>query len=253
MRVAAVIPARLQSSRLANKILLDISGKTMIQRVYDQVVKTKNLSGIFIATDNTEIADVCAGFTDSIIMTSSSHRSGTDRITEAIDHIDCEGVINVQGDEPLVDPKLIDDLASGLKKGNAAVLSAMHRISEMSDLIDPSNVKVTVDEQNMALYFSRSVIPFPRNDWDTLKDKLIIPDEYQFYKHIGIYGYTTDLLKKVSAWSPTPLEKTEQLEQLRILEHGYKIQMLLTNYESIGVDTVEDLEKVRQIVSKNEK
>lgn len=253
MRVVAIIPARLQSSRLANKIILDISGKTMIQRVYEQVLKTKNLSGIYIATDSSEISDICKGFTENIIMTSSSHRSGTDRITEAIKKIDCEGVVNVQGDEPLVDPQLIDDLADGLKQKKASVLSAMHRIAEISDLTDPSNVKVIVDEHNMALYFSRSIIPYPRNDWNTLKSKKVIPDEYLFFKHIGIYAYSTDLLKKVSSWSQTPLEKMEQLEQLRIIEHGYKIQMLLTDYESIGVDTADDLEKVRLIVSKYEK
>ena len=249
MRIVAIIPARLRSTRLANKLILDIAGKPMIQHVFERVRQSEKIDDIYIATDSDRIARTCAPFTDNVVMTSPHHTSGTDRIVEALDSITCDGVINVQGDEPMVDPALIDDLADGLRGNEVPMLSAMHRIERFEELIDPNNVKVTVGGDNIALYFSRSVIPYVREGWDRLEEQPKIPQEVNFYKHIGIYAYTAELLRRFRDWSSGYLETMEKLEQLRVLERGVSIKMLLTRYNSIGVDTREDLEKVKTLLT----
>jgi len=247
MKIVVIIPARLNSSRLPRKVLSDICNKPMLQYVYESSLKAKHVHSVYIATDSIEVRDVCNNFTKNIIITSSSHQSGTDRITEAIEEIDCDAVINVQGDEPLIDPNLIDLLALNLIDGNVKIVSAMHKITTVQELKSPNAVKVTVDKDMNALYFSRFIIPHYRDNWENLLNHhKTIPDSLRFYKHIGIYGYTKSFLKKYAKMEQTYLEKLEKLEQLRVLENGYNIKMVETEYIPIGVDTQKELEKVRK-------
>ncbi|MDY0403617.1 3-deoxy-manno-octulosonate cytidylyltransferase [Sulfurovum sp.] len=249
MRTVVIIPARLGSSRLPGKVLLDICGKPMIQHVYEAARKATKIDDVYIATDAEEVKDVCSTFTDKIIMTSTVHESGTDRLAEAIEKIDCDCVINVQGDEPLIDPKLIDALAVQMQASDEEMVSAMHKILSTSELKSPNAVKVTVDNRSYALYFSRSIIPHHRDDWEALLNHHeTIPVPLRFYKHIGIYGYSTSFLKMYANLEQTYLEKLEKLEQLRVLENGFSIKMVETEYEPVGVDTLEDLERVKELM-----
>jgi len=249
MKTVVIIPARLNSSRLPGKVLLDICSKPMIQHVYEASKKAKHIDEVYIATDSLDVEEVCKKFTDNIIMTDVTHESGTDRLAQAIQEIECENVINVQGDEPLIDPELISALALELQV-DIDMVSAMHRIKTTDELKSPNAVKVTVDKDSNALYFSRSIIPHHRDAWESLlSHHKTIPNALRFYKHIGIYGYKKEFLKEYAKMEQTYLEKLEKLEQLRVLENGYKIKMIETDYMPVGVDVYEDLEKVRKILS----
>lgn len=249
MKTVVVIPARLGSSRLPNKVILDICGKPMVQYVYEAAMKAKGIETVYIATDSEEVRRVCEHFTSNIIMTAKEHESGTDRLAEAVESIECDDIINVQGDEPLMDPRLISSLAKSLENKDVKIVSAMHKITTTAELKSPNSVKVTIDRYSNALYFSRSIIPHHRDNLDVLVNHhTTIPEPLRFYKHIGIYGYTKTFLKMYSQMEQTYLEKLEKLEQLRVLENGYKIKMIETEYEPIGVDVQEDLEKVRNII-----
>ena len=249
MSCVVIIPARLGSSRLPGKVLLDICGKPMIEHVYRCAKEANNIQEVYIATDSQEVLDVCRTFTSNVIMTSDKHVSGTDRLAEAVVGIECSDVINVQGDEPLMDPKLIEDLAASLKNSDTTMVSAMHKIKTTQELKSPNAVKVTVDKNANALYFSRSIIPHHRDQWEPLLNyHKTIPNSLTFFKHIGIYGYKKEFLIEYAKMELTYLEKLEKLEQLRVLENGYKIQMIETEYEPVGVDTLEDLERVRGLL-----
>lgn len=249
MNTVVIIPARLGSSRLPSKVILDICGKPMVQHVYEAAKRAENISAVYIATDSTEVESACRKFTSNIIMTSKEHESGTDRLAEAVESLECDNIINVQGDEPLMDPELITQLAHTLEDENTEMSSAMHKIKTTSELKSPNSVKVTVDKNSNALYFSRSIIPHHRDNWEALLNHhKTIPEPLRFYKHIGIYGYKKEFLQKYSTMEQTYLEKLEKLEQLRVLENGYKITMIETEYEPVGVDVQEDLEKVRKIM-----
>lgn len=244
MKKIVVIPARLNSTRLPNKVLLDLNGKSVLQRVYEQCQKAQNIDEVYIATDSQKVKKVCQKFTQNIIITDEKHQSGTDRIAEAIEKINCDIVINVQGDEPFIEPSLIEDIVKSFKNSDIVMTSAMHKISEVSELKNPNVVKVTIDNNNNALYFSRSIIPHHRDEWDALLNHHInIPSPLKFYRHLGIYGYKKDFLIKYSQMQQSYLERLEKLEQLRVLENGYKIKMIETNYNSIGIDTQEDYDK----------
>jgi len=248
LKIIVIIPARLNSSRLPKKVILPICNKPMVEYVYEASKKTKYISDVYIATDSLEVKEICKKFTNNIILTSKDHQSGTDRLAEAVKNIKCDAIVNVQGDEPLIDPMLIDALAQKLKQGEKMV-SAMHKIKTTSELKSHNSVKVVVDKNSNALYFSRSIIPHYRDEWHTLLEKhQAIPKELKFYKHIGIYGYSKEFLLQYAQMEQTYLEKLEKLEQLRVLENGYSIKMIETDYASIGVDTQEDLEKVREIM-----
>jgi 3-deoxy-manno-octulosonate cytidylyltransferase (CMP-KDO synthetase) len=250
MKTIVIIPARLGSSRLPRKVLLDIAGKPMVQHVYEKASEAKGIDAVYIATDSTEVQECCLAFTENVIMTSESHESGTDRLAEAVENLTCQNIINVQGDEPLIDPNLIDDLARLLENSSEPMVSAMHKIDTTEELKSPNAVKVTVDKKKNALYFSRSIIPHHRDNWESLlHHHVTIPKPLTFLKHIGIYGYTKEFLLEYSKMEQTYLEKLEKLEQLRVLENGYKIKMVETEYVPVGVDTQEDLEKVRAIFS----
>ena len=242
MKKVIIIPARLDSSRLPKKVLLDLKGKTVIQRVYEQCLKVKNVDGVYIATDSIEIKEVCETFTDQVIITKSTHQSGTDRIGEAVSAIACDIVINVQGDEPFIEPSLIEALVNSFSNSDISMSSAMSKINNIKDLQNTNVVKVVTDLHNNALFFSRSLIPFPR-DVKEISIANEVLKKCQFYRHIGIYGYRKDFLLKFVNMEQSYLEKIEKLEQLRALENGFKIKMIEANSSLIGIDTREDYEE----------
>ncbi len=249
MKNVVIIPARLSSSRLPRKVILDICGKPMIQHVYERAKKAKNIDEVYIAVDSEEVENVCKTFTSNIIMTSKEHESGTDRLAEAVKNIDAENIINVQGDEPLIEPELITKLVSSLENSDIPMVSAMNKIKTTEELKSPNAVKVTVDNNSNALYFSRSIIPHHRDEWESLiNHHENIPEPLRFYKHIGIYGYKKDFLIDYSKMEQTYLERLEKLEQLRVLENGFQIKMIETKYESMGVDSSNDLKNVNKLI-----
>lgn len=238
MRAIGVIPARWASTRLPEKVLLPIAGKPMIQHVYERAALAAGLSSVLVACDDARILDAVLAFGGNAVLTDPDHPSGTDRIAEAVAGLACDAVVNIQGDEPLIDPCDIDLVLSPLAGDPAcAMATLMTPIREECDLHDPSCVKVVVDRAGWALYFSRSLIPHPRNPIGT-----------PTYRHIGIYAYRRDFLLAYPRLEPTPLSRTESLEQLRALEHGYRIRCVETPRESIGVDTEEDLARVRALL-----
>ena len=242
MKKVIIIPARLDSSRLPKKVLLDLKGKTVIQRVYEQCLKVKNVDGVYVATDSIEIKEVCETFTNNVIITKSTHKSGTDRIGEAVSAIDCDIVINVQGDEPFIEPSLIEALVNSFVNSEISMSSAMSKINNVKDLQNTNVVKVVTDLHNNALFFSRSLIPFPRDVKEISTANEVI-EESQFFRHIGIYGYRKDFLLHFVNLEQSYLEKVEKLEQLRALENGFKIKMIEANSSLIGIDTQEDYEE----------
>ena len=242
MKKVIVIPARIDSSRLPKKVLLDLKGKTVIQRVYEQCLKVANIDAVYIATDSNEIKEVCNSFTGDVIITKSTHQSGTDRIGEAVAFIDCDIVINVQGDEPFIDPTLIEELVNSFENSEISMSSAMSKIDDVNDLQNSNVVKVTVDNQNNALYFSRSLIPFPRDHKELLISNKEL-ENFPVYRHIGIYGYRKEFLLDYIKMNQSYLEKVEKLEQLRALENGFKIKMIEAKHSLSGIDTQEDYEE----------
>ena len=243
MTFKVVIPARYASTRLQGKPLLDIAGKPMVVRVAEQAAKS-GASEIVIATDFEKIMQAAAEYNIKALMTRMDHQSGTDRIAEVAQKLgwsDEEIVVNVQGDEPLIDPKLIQDVAAHLANSKDAVMAtACHAIHDEASLLNPNIVKVVMDANGNALYFSRATIPYPRDD--------IYKQNIQAFRHIGIYAYRVGFLKQYAQLAVTELEKIESLEQLRVLHHGYKIGVTVTqNAPAGGVDTQEDLDYVRSV------
>ena len=237
-KILGIIPARYSSTRFPGKPLADINGKPMIQHVYERALKAKSLYKVLIATDDEKIFNAAKNFNADVVMTDSNLPNGTARCEQAAKKFNenIDAVINIQGDEPLLDPLMIDEVAELLKDSCCATLC-----SELKeDFENPNIVKVVMSQDNRALYFSRSLIPYERNKNENIK----------FFQHIGIYGYDFEFLKKYVNLTPTPLSETESLEQLKILEHGYKIKIKVTDskIKSLGVDTPEDLEKVREII-----
>ena len=248
--VDVVIPARLTSTRLPGKLLLDLAGKPVIQRTYEQVQQASAVNHTFIATDSEEIAAACKAFTHRVIMTRNDHESGTDRIAEAAQHLSSSFIINVQGDEPFMDPDIINALAQLLKVGDAKMVSGMGLITNEKDLMNPAVVKVVVNEQQEALYFSRSPIPWHRDSF-SFSDSLQLPAEVPYFRHYGIYGYQREFLLQYSQWPQGKLEQVEKLEQLRVLENGFKIKMLRIDKPIFGIDTPADLKKARHFIASN--
>ncbi|MEA2028080.1 MAG: 3-deoxy-manno-octulosonate cytidylyltransferase [Campylobacterota bacterium] len=249
MKNIVVIPARLNSSRLPNKVLLDLGGKSVVRRVYEQALKAKKIDAVYIATDSIEVQKHCQNFTDNVIMTDVTHESGTDRIAQAVENIDADIVINVQGDEPFIEPQLIDDLVDAFE-GETQMVSAMHQLELVEELTNPNVVKVTMDKNFDALYFSRSIIPHHRDEWETLLNHhTTIPHPLKFYRHLGIYGYKREFLLQYTQMKPSYLERLEKLEQLRVLENGYRIKMVETSYQSIGIDTMEDYKRALEMIN----
>ena len=254
-KVVAIIPARWASTRFPGKPLAQIKNKPMIQWVVEQTRKASRISDVIVATDDDRILKAVTEFGGNAVMTSQDHISGSDRIAEVASGLNCDIVVNIQGDEPLIPPENIDQVVTCLDKNPAlnvaTLMMAAHTADEISD---PNVVKVVTDQNGRALYFSRSVIPFHRDEWKDGMPKSISKanDEGvpRVFKHIGLYAYTRPFLLEFTRMSPTHLEQLEKLEQLRILEHGYPIQVEVTERISIGVDQVEDLEKVERFLEK---
>ncbi|EIM77157.1 3-deoxy-manno-octulosonate cytidylyltransferase [Nitritalea halalkaliphila LW7] len=238
MKTAIVIPARLQSSRLPEKVLADLGGKPLIQRVYDACLRATEVDEVWIACDHERVEAVCRTFTSHVIRTSEQHESGTDRIAEAARGLQADYIINVQGDEPFIDAATIDAVAVALREGQENMVSVYALGEDPTGLEDPNTVKVVTDNAGYALYFSRAPIPFPR-DGKAAEGPL-------FQKHIGLYGYASAFLQTFAGLPAAHLEQTEKLEQLRALAHGYKIKMLEVSHPEKGIDTLEDLEQARK-------
>jgi 3-deoxy-manno-octulosonate cytidylyltransferase (CMP-KDO synthetase) len=243
MQVIAVIPARYASTRFPGKPLIDIAGKTMIQRVYENVKQVKSLHKVYVATDDSRILEKVVAFGGHAVMTSSFHQSGTERCAEVLSKLEVEPdiVINVQGDEPFIAVEHIQQVIKCFEKSTTQIASLVKPVKNTEDLFNVNVAKVVVNEKMEALYFSRQAIPhlrgIPQQEWH---------EQHLFYKHIGIYGYRGEVLKSIVALPPSPLEQAEKLEQLRWLENGYTIQMALTQIENMAIDTPEDLQRVLQ-------
>jgi 3-deoxy-manno-octulosonate cytidylyltransferase (CMP-KDO synthetase) len=242
-RTYALIPARWDSSRFPGKPLHLIAGKPLVQHVWERCREASGLSGIVVATDDERIAEAARGFGAEVCMTAADHPSGTDRIAEAAAQLEgVTHVINVQGDEPMIDPKLISELAAKMAADpKIEMITAANEISNDVDLQDPNVVKVVMNQSAQALYFSRSVIPFQRKP---------VPG-FKHYRHKGIYGFTREFLLRFVRWDPSPLELMEQLEQLRALDNGASIHVVLTDDNSIGVDVPEQAEIVTNLLLTN--
>ena len=242
-RILGIIPARYHSTRFPAKALADIGGKTMIERVYEQVCKSSYLYDVVVATDHEAIARAVRNFGGNVVMTSPKHPSGTDRCQEALSkqHDLFDYVINIQGDEPFIAPQQIDILAA-LLDGHTELATLAKKIESSDELFDPNVVKVVFEKNGEALLFSRAAIPHLRN----INEELWL-NRHHFYKHIGIYAYRVDILHEITSLPISPLEKAEALEQLRWLENSYPINVAETPFQSIGIDTPEDLKKVSHL------
>ncbi len=246
MQVVGVIPARYHSSRLDGKALADIAGCPMIQHVWNRCREARSLDRIILATDDKRIETAARTFGAEVVMTDPAHASGTDRVAEAVREIDCGVVVNIQGDEPMLDPLMIDEVVAPFaSEPDTRFVTLGQGIEEETELDDPNVVKVVRDPRGNALYFSRSPIPYSRRGPGATG---VAP-----LKHIGLYAYTKECLERFAALDPTPLEKTERLEQLRALEHGIPIRVVVTKFRhrGIGVDTPEDLESARRLVKQD--
>jgi len=251
--VIAIIPARYASTRLPGKPLLDIAGKPMIVRVAERARQVLSINRVIVATDDCRVFDAVAAHNQEVIMTSPDHRTGTDRLAEAASKLDAEIIVNVQGDEPLIDPATIEAAIAPLLADASIVMgTTAEPIESAADLTNPNVVKVVTDAQGFALYFSRNPIPFPRaavQAHGSIEAAIAAEPDLlkQYSKHTGMYVYRREFLLDYARLPATPLEQLELLEQLRALEHGHRIKVVRVAHRSIGVDTPEDLERVRII------
>ncbi|MCM1339507.1 MAG: 3-deoxy-manno-octulosonate cytidylyltransferase [Muribaculaceae bacterium] len=239
-KTAIIIPARYGSSRLEGKPLIKVMGKSIIQWVYEKAQSAKLADMIIVATDDDRIYNEVKAFGGEVEMTSTEHKCGSDRIMEVVSrHPEISYICNLQGDEPLIEPESIDAVIKNVKEDDKADISTLIRVlTDEEEINNPNLVKCVIDNNGFALYFSRSKIPFERN-----------PISGNFYGHLGIYGYKRAALEAMTTLSQTPLEKTESLEQLRALENGMKIKTSVVNFVPVGIDTKDDLERFKQIVS----
>jgi len=243
--IIAVIPARYGSTRFPGKALADIKGKPMIQWVYERTRRSKLINRTIVATDDHRIYSAVESFGGEVIMTSSDHQTGTDRIAEVAKTIKCDLVVNVQGDEPLIDPEMIDLAIQPLADDPSIPMGTVCRkIEDREEAVDPNVVKVVFDNKGFALYFSRAPIPWDRDNWSGVKSLADLPLGTVQYKHIGLYVYRREFLLDYAQMAQTTLEATEKLEQLRALEQGYRIKTVVTEHESFGVDIPGDLGKI---------
>jgi 3-deoxy-manno-octulosonate cytidylyltransferase (CMP-KDO synthetase) len=239
LQIVAIIPARYASTRFPGKALEPINGRPMIEHVYRRVTASPSVSRVIVATDDLRIATTVTGFGGNVRLT-RAHETGTDRLAEVAATLDCDVIVNVQGDEPLIDPRAVTEAVAPFSDPSIPMTTLYRRIHDPAELTNPNVVKVVLDRGGFALYFSRAPIPHardPRGGWPPL------------YKHIGLYAYRRSVLLVLASLEPTPLERAESLEQLRALEHGIRIKAVETAYDSIGVDTPEDLEQVRRLLA----
>jgi 3-deoxy-manno-octulosonate cytidylyltransferase (CMP-KDO synthetase) len=241
IKAVGIIPARFASTRFPGKPLVDIAGQSMIQRVYKQAKKAACFKEVIVATDDARILDHVISFGGQAIMTSETHRSGTDRCAEVLSKLKDrpDVVVNIQGDEPFVDPSQLSVLVDAFEDQNTAIATLAKQLKDQNVLFNPNVPKVIFNEAMEAIYFSRSPIPYLRgeaeSDWTS---------KHAYYKHIGIYAYRSDVLQKLAALPPSPLELAESLEQLRWLESGFRIRIRITLHESVSIDVPEDLQKI---------
>ena len=246
MKILGIIPARYASTRFPGKPLIDLNGKSMIQRVYEQAKKSSSLAEVVIATDDQQIFDAVKAFKGNVIMTSDKHQSGTDRCAEvSLKLTGFDAIINIQGDEPLIDPLQINLLANCFNDISTELATLIKKIETTEELFNFNTPKVIINKRSEAIYFSRQVIPYLKN---------VNPEDFlktqTFYKHIGIYGYRTSTLGIISKIPVSNLEKAEMLEQLRWIENGYKIKVAITKSESYAIDHPEDVERVLSLIKK---
>ncbi len=243
MNVVGVIPARYGSTRFKAKILADLLGKPLIQHVWENAKKSKLLDYLLIACDDKRVKKCAEGFGADVVMTSKNHTSGSDRIAEAVKPLDVAIVVNIQGDEPLVHPTMIDDMVKALLEDKTCMMATVIKpLEDKREIKDPNIVKAVIDNKGFALYFSRAAIPY-RRDQITTKN-------IRYYKHFGLYAYRKKFLLNFKNLPASHLEKAERLEQLRALEAGYKIKTVETPYDTIAVDTKEDLRRVEEFLKK---
>jgi 3-deoxy-manno-octulosonate cytidylyltransferase (CMP-KDO synthetase) len=240
MRILGIIPSRYGSSRFPGKPLIDLNGKTMIHRVYEGAKRSALLTDLVVATDDRRIFDEVMRFSGKAVMTAGHHQTGTDRCAEVVELLEerYDVVINIQGDEPLVDPRQLDSLLAIFEDPSVDIATLASRAIDLTDIANPNRVKLVVDHKHKALYFSRSPIPnYANAKGDPLK-------AYPFLRHIGLYAYRSEVLTRISQLRPTELEQIESLEQLRWLYHGYTIKVVETDIETPNIDVPEDVEKV---------
>jgi 3-deoxy-manno-octulosonate cytidylyltransferase (CMP-KDO synthetase) len=241
METVGVIPARLGSTRLARKVLMDLGGKPVIQHVYERTRKARLLDDVIIACDDDEIVSVVRAFGGKAVLTSKHHTTGTDRLAEVVNDLDVKTIVNIQGDEPFVNPLTIDDLVSTMQKNADTVMATVVKRSEnFEEFKKPDVVKAVLDEKGSVLYFSRMPIP------------TFLKEGEFFYKHIGLYAFTKEFLFTFKKMPPSFLERHERLEQLRALENGYRIRAIETQFETIGIDTPDDLERARALLARQD-
>ena len=243
MNIIGIIPARYDSARFPGKLLYPIAGKPLIEYVVERCQRASRLSEVIVATDDERIAEVVRKFC-KVEFTRKDHPSGTDRIAEVATRMNCDAVVNVQGDEPLIDPEVIDVVAEALKYSEMTTAASL--VNNISDYTDPNIVKVVVSAEGRALYFSRRTIPFVRDLAGESLDKQL--EAFPFLKHLGIYGYQCQTLQRLVEHVPSPLEQAEKLEQLRALENGIEITVRQVEYEAIGVDVLEDVQRVEALL-----
>ncbi len=241
MKYIGIIPARFASTRFPGKPLVNIQGKTMIQRVFEQASKAKILSKVLVATDNSQIFNHVESFGGNVVMTSENHKTGTERCFEVIHKLNetFDVVINIQGDEPFIAPEQIEKVAPCFKNQEIQIATLLKKLSDNEELFNQNIIKAVVDKNKKAIYFSRNPIPFYRG-----KEKNNWLKNHEYFKHIGIYAYRTDILQQIVKLSPSPLELAESLEQLRWIENGFSINVEYTDIESFSIDTPEDLGKI---------
>lgn len=236
-----IIPARYASTRFPGKPLIDIAGKTMIQRVYEQAAKCPALSKVIVATDDNRIEEAVKKFGGEVCLTSPDHPSGTDRCAEVVEKLGlkCDAVINIQGDEPFIDPQQINLVAQCFDDDRTQLATLIKKITQPEVLFNANSPKVTIDRNGFAIYFSRHPIPYVRGNEERSWLGLHV-----FYQHIGIYGYQREVLKEITKLQPSPLEKAESLEQLRWIENGFRIKTAVTTIDTLAIDTPDDLARI---------
>ncbi|MGY8869316.1 MAG: 3-deoxy-manno-octulosonate cytidylyltransferase [Pseudomonadales bacterium] len=249
MGFSVIIPARFASTRFPGKPLADIAGKPMVQHVYERALQSE-AERVIIATDDERIAAVASGFGAEVCMTKADHPSGTDRLQEVVSSLGFYAddiVVNVQGDEPLIPPRVINQVAHNLKaEPDAGIATLSEPIEDVASLLNPNVVKVVTDHRGMAVYFSRAPIPWPRDEFSVNKD--VMPSSYNWQRHIGIYAYRVKMLNEFVRWAPAPIEEAECLEQLRAMWNGARIHVEVADeLPPAGVDTPEDLERLREL------
>ncbi|MEF9475789.1 MAG: 3-deoxy-manno-octulosonate cytidylyltransferase [Candidatus Mariimomonas ferrooxydans] len=249
-KVVAIIPARFNSTRFPGKPLAVLKGKPLIQHVHERVAFANLVNAVFVATDDKRIFDAVTGFGGKAVMTSNTHSCGTNRVAEVAKDMECDIVVNVQGDEPFTRPEMVDDVVKIIDDDQSVSISTLVKsTSDVKEILSPDVVKVVMDNEGLAMYFSRSPIPYYRDEWKGLDSITFTTAHVAVFKHIGIYGFRRNALLEFSGMCQSKLEMNESLEQLRALSSGMKIKVKETQYDTFGIDSIEDLKKAEKWLS----